>query len=140
MRVYYEKEMVLDKIYGPWKDSFNLLYTFKAEVEKAYQESVVEIDNQTVEYTVRGRTMKKECFRRVFISFKACWKGFLAGCRPYLAMDATALNERFRGQLVATCAIDAHNWLFPVAYGVLETELAELDLVSPELTICYWVS
>jgi transposase-like protein len=59
---------------------------------------------------------------RVFISFKACWEGFLAGCRPYLVVDATALNERFRGQLVAACAIDAHNWLFPVAYGVLETE------------------
>jgi hypothetical protein len=26
--------MALDKIYGPWKESFNLLFTFKAEVEK----------------------------------------------------------------------------------------------------------
>jgi zinc finger SWIM domain-containing protein 3 len=68
---------------------------------------------------------EKECFRRVFISFKACWEGFLARCKPYLVVDATSLNERFRGQLVAACTIDAHNWLFPVAYGVLETESAE---------------
>jgi hypothetical protein len=34
MRVFYGKEMTLDKIYGPWKDSFRLLYTWKAEVEK----------------------------------------------------------------------------------------------------------
>jgi hypothetical protein len=27
MRVFYDKEMALDKIYGPWKDSFRLLYT-----------------------------------------------------------------------------------------------------------------
>jgi hypothetical protein len=27
MRVFYGKEMTLDKIYGPWKDSFWLLYT-----------------------------------------------------------------------------------------------------------------
>ena len=125
MRVYYGKENALDMIYGPWKDSFNLLYSFKAEVEKACAGSVVKIDTNTVEYKVRGKTMKKECFRRVFVSFKACWKGFLDGCRPYLAVDATALNGRFRGQLVAACTIDAHNWIFPVAYGVLETESTE---------------
>jgi hypothetical protein len=48
MRVYYGKEMALDRIYGPWKDSFNLLYTFKAKVEKACQGSIVKIDNHTV--------------------------------------------------------------------------------------------
>jgi hypothetical protein len=58
---------------------------------------------------MRKKMMEKECFRRAFVSFKACWKGFLDGCRPYLVVDATALNGRFRGQLVAACAIDAHN-------------------------------
>ncbi|XP_039805077.1 uncharacterized protein LOC120669380 [Panicum virgatum] len=53
MRVFYGKEMALDKIYGPWKDSFNLLYTYKAEVEKASLGSVVEIDHQTVSYRVK---------------------------------------------------------------------------------------
>jgi zinc finger SWIM domain-containing protein 3 len=125
MRVYYDKEMDLDKIYGPWKESFNLLFTFKSVVEKACLGSVVEIDHHTVDYTTRGKTMNKECFRRVFVSFKACWSGFLASCRPYLVVDATALNGRFRGQLIAACAIDAHNWLFPVAYGVLEAESTE---------------
>jgi hypothetical protein len=61
----------------------------------------------------------------VFVCFKTCWKGFLDGCQPYLVVDATTLNGRFRGQLVAATAIDVHNWLFPVAYGVLETESIE---------------
>jgi hypothetical protein len=74
-----------------------------------------------VQYKVGGKTRKKECFRSFFVSYMACWKGFLSGCRPYLAVDATSLNGRFRGQLVVVCAIVAHNWFFPVAYGVLET-------------------
>ena len=125
MRVFYGKEQALDMIYGPWTESFKLLYTYKAKVEKACPGSVVEIDHHPVEYKMKGRIREKECFRRIFISFMACWKGFLNGCRPYLAVDATSLNGRYRGQLVAACAIDAHNWLFPVAYGVLEAETTE---------------
>jgi hypothetical protein len=125
MRVFYGKEMSLDKIHGPWKESFKLLCTFKVELEKACATSVVEIDRHTVQYKLRGKAMEKECFRRVFVCFKACWKGFLDGCRSYLAVDATALNLRFRGQLVAATVIDAYNWLFSVAYGVLDTESIE---------------
>ena len=85
--------------------------------------SVVELDKHTVRYKIRGKTFEKECFRRAFVCFKACWKGFLDGYMHYLVVDATTLNGRFRGQLVATCAVDAHNC--PVAYGVLQMESEE---------------
>ncbi|KAK1620731.1 hypothetical protein QYE76_026248, partial [Lolium multiflorum] len=121
MRMFYANEMALDKINGPWNESFQLLYTFKAEVEMASPGSVVAIDKHTVPYKLKsGKVMHKECFRRAFVCFKACWKGFLDGCRPYLAVDASALHGRFKGQLVAATAVDGHNWMFHVAYGVLE--------------------
>ena len=50
---------------------------------------------------------------------------FLAGCRPYLAIDATFLTGSFKGQLVAACAVDGHNFVFSVAYSVLEAESEE---------------
>ena len=102
-----------------------MLYSFKGEVERTSPGSIVDIDHHTVEYTFRGVTKTKECFRRVFVCFEACRRGFLAGCRPYLAIDATFLTGRFKGQLVAACAVDAHSFVFPVAYGVLETESEE---------------
>ncbi|XP_044394491.1 uncharacterized protein [Triticum aestivum] len=124
-RCYHGKEIALDKLYGKYSDSFQLLYSFKAEVERASPGSIAEIEKHTVEYKMNNKKFYKECFRRVFVCFKACQKGFLEGCRPYLAVDATALTGRFRGQLVAACALDGHNWLFPVAYGVLEGESIE---------------
>ena len=50
---------------------------------------------------------------------------FLDGRRPYLAIDATFLTWRFKGQLVAACAVDGHNFIFLVAYSVLEAESEE---------------
>ena len=98
MRMFYAKEMALDRINGPWNESFQLLYTFKAEVEMASLGSVVAIDKHIVPYKLKsGKVMQKECFRRAFVCFKACWKGFLDGCRPYLAVDATTLHGRFKG-------------------------------------------
>src|SRR4051812_36179158 len=48
MRMFNAKEMALDRINGPWNESFQLLYTFKAEVEMASPGSVVAIDKHTV--------------------------------------------------------------------------------------------
>ncbi|KAM0871570.1 hypothetical protein ACQ4PT_039311 [Festuca glaucescens] len=125
MRVFNGKQHAMDSIYGNWQESFKLLYSFKGEVEKTSPGSIVDIDHHSVEYTLRGVTMTKECFRRVFVSFEACRRGFLEGCRPYLAIDATFLTGRFKGQLAAACPVDGHNFVFPVAYGVLEAESEE---------------
>ena len=71
MRIFYAKERALDRINGPWNESFQLLYTFKAKVETASPGSVVEIYKHTIKYILKGKALE-ECFRRAFVCFKAC--------------------------------------------------------------------
>ncbi|CAH1452956.1 unnamed protein product [Lactuca virosa] len=84
------------------------------ELEQRNRGSVVEIDLQT-----EGN---KKHFLRFFISLTACSKGFLSGCRPYIGIDACHLKGKFNGVLAAATSIDGNHGMFPVAYGVLESE------------------
>ena len=118
-RVFDGKEMALDLIQGKWNDSFHLFYSFKAKVEKASPGSVVDIDYELVRGKLkvsRGKKYQmadKKCFRRCFVCLKACWKGFLEGCRPYLAVGSTSLIGKFRGQVATTTDVNVHNWMVP---------------------------
>ena len=69
MRVLNGKQKAMESIYGNWHESFKLLYSFKAEVERTSPGSIVDIDHHTVEYTLKGVTRTKECFRSVFVCF-----------------------------------------------------------------------
>ena len=61
----------------------------------------------------------------MFVGLKPLCDGFLAGCRPYLAIDSTHLTGKYRGQLATACAIDGHNWLYPVAYAIIDSKTTE---------------
>nr|XP_020188106.1 uncharacterized protein LOC109773800 [Aegilops tauschii subsp. strangulata] len=54
-RCYFGKELAVDKTFGKYSESFSLLYSSKAEVERTSPGSVVEIDKHTVEYTLQSQ-------------------------------------------------------------------------------------
>jgi hypothetical protein len=72
MRLFNGKQHAMESVYGDWHESFKLLYSFKGQVERTSLGSIIDIDHHSVEYTLRGVTMTKECFRRVFVYFEAC--------------------------------------------------------------------
>jgi hypothetical protein len=40
---------------------------------------------------------KKNRFKRIFVALKPCVDGFLAGCRPFIRVDASCLHGKYRG-------------------------------------------
>ena len=100
-RVYKGKNLAMDKIYGPWGQSFDNLYRLKAQLEESSPRSFLVIDNHTINNKIK--------FNRLFFALKPCVDGFFRGCRPYLVVDSIFLTGRFRGQLCIVCAVDGHN-------------------------------
>ncbi|KAK9069470.1 hypothetical protein SSX86_011374 [Deinandra increscens subsp. villosa] len=113
-KVFRGKEQAFNGLYGKWEDSFEKINAFKEELLSRNPGSVVDI-----EFEMEGN---KKLFLRFFISLIACSKGFLDGCRPYIALDACHLKGKFNGVLVAATSVDGNNAMFPVAFGVLESE------------------
>ncbi|MFS7904830.1 putative transposase, MuDR, plant, MULE transposase domain-containing protein [Helianthus anomalus] len=114
MKVFRGKEQAYNEIYGKWDDSFMKINDYKEELLRRNPGSVVDIDFET--------KSNKKLFLRFFVSLIACSKGFRDGCRPYIALDACHLKGKFNGVLVAATSVDGNNSIFPVAYGVLESE------------------
>lgn len=114
LRVFRGKEQAYTNIYGKWDDSFIKIDDFKEELRNRNPGSVVDIDFDT-----NGDKKRFKCF---FISLVACSRGFLVGCRPYIALDGCHLKGKFNGVLVSATCIDGNNSIFPVAYGVLESK------------------
>jgi hypothetical protein len=88
-RVFRGKEKALDMIFGKWDDNYDLLPTYRAELLKSAPGSIVELDTEN--------HLGDVCFRRFFMALKPCIDGFLQGCRPYIAIDATHLTGRSKG-------------------------------------------
>ena len=88
-RVVRGKNRALDIIYRKWADSYNLLPTYQAELLRSVPGSIINLDTEEHNGEV--------CFMRFFVALRPCVDGFLQGCRPFIAMDATHLTGRSRG-------------------------------------------
>ena len=61
-------------------------------------------------------------FERLYICLEGCKKGFMAGCRPIIGLDACHLKIKSGRQLVTAIARDPNEEYFPLAYAVVEAE------------------
>jgi len=104
----------MDKIHWKYEDSFQLLFNWAFQIKQVSPGSIVEIDLEKIEDKYR--------FRRMFVALRPCVDGFLAGCRPFIGVDASYLHGKYKGQLASATGVDGHNWLYHIAYAFFESE------------------
>jgi len=110
-------QQALNNIHGKCEESFQLLFNWAAQIELSSPGSRVQIELEKVG--------KKNRFKRVFVALKPCIDGFLAGCRPFIGVDASCLNDKYTGQLASATGVDGHNWLYHIAYGIFYSKIED---------------
>ncbi|KAJ0972417.1 hypothetical protein J5N97_020376 [Dioscorea zingiberensis] len=116
-RVWRGKEIAMSIIHGCWDNSYLKIMSFKEELVRRNHGTIVKLD--------KFQQDDGWHFRRIFISISTCSIGFLTGCRLFLGLDGCHLKGKFKGVMLTATAIDGANRLFPVAYGVAESENIE---------------
>ena len=61
----------------------------------------------------------------IFFCLKACIDGFLSSIRPVIAIDGTFLKGPHRGVLFVAVCMDGNDQIFPLAFGVGDSETNE---------------
>src|SRR4051794_34874101 len=79
--VWKAKQRVMKELSGDWANTFRILYSFKAKVDKSCPNGVVEIDTEV-------KPDGKVHFTKFFMALKPCIDGFKVGCHPYMSIDS----------------------------------------------------
>ena len=60
-------------------------------------------------------------FKCAFFSIGACRRGFKS-CQPVISVDDSFLKTKYGGQLLCVIALYANSQLYPLAFGVIDSE------------------
>ncbi|XP_026403112.1 uncharacterized protein LOC113298554 [Papaver somniferum] len=108
---YKGKEASKAEIYGDDVKSYTDLIWYVEAIKATNPASYIkfEYDKET------------KRFQRLFICFAACMEGYRF-IRPMLYCDATFLNGRFKGTMMAATGVNGNQGFFPFAYALVPGE------------------
>ena len=111
---------------GAHTTQFNELWEYFDELRRCSPGSIVLMKVNTYNdgdlATEHDLAIRLPYFERIYICLKGCKKGFLAGCRPIISVDACHLKTKTSGQLMCAVGRDPNDEYFPFAYAVVEAE------------------
>jgi hypothetical protein len=115
-QMYRARRIAKEMIQGKEKLQYNRLWDYCETVRQINQGSCVmmKVERPLLDHPT--------CFHRLYFSLAAMKRGFRAGCRPIIGIDACFLKGTYKGQLFSAVSRDGNNNMYPVALAVVEAE------------------
>ena len=120
------RDKARDYVDGAYTQQYNHLWEYCDELRRSSPASTILMKVHTFNEGDLAAESDLMCgvpyFERLYICLEGCKKGFLAGCRPFIGLDACHLKNKSGGQLITAVCRDPNEKYFPLAYAVVEAE------------------
>ncbi|KAH9681546.1 SWIM-type domain-containing protein [Citrus sinensis] len=110
-KAWRAREFAMEMVRGSSADSYHLLPSYMAMVEKKNPGSRTFIEKDSANN-----------FKYCFIAIGSSLRGFTSCIRPVIAVDGTFMRGKYKRTLFIATSLDGNNQLYPVAFGVGDSE------------------
>ncbi|CAH9080824.1 unnamed protein product [Cuscuta epithymum] len=138
-KAWYARILALEKRFGNWEAAYNDLP--KLLQGMAFSNPGTIVDLRTDQTDTQGTYE----FKYAFWSIKAAIDGF-NHCLPVISIDGTHLYGKYKGTLLVAVAMNANREIFPLAFGVVDSEngdswtwflqLVATNIIPPRRNVC----
>ncbi|XP_047340744.1 uncharacterized protein LOC124944521 [Impatiens glandulifera] len=110
-KAWRSREKALMAVRGTVEDSYSKLPSYLYMLELNNPGTITDIHTDELGH-----------FKYMFMSLGVSIRGFKSCCRPVLCIDSSFLKHTVEGKLLVAIALDANEQLYPVAFGVVDSE------------------
>nr|GEZ76694.1 transposase, mutator type [Tanacetum cinerariifolium] len=121
MKAFRAKAKAVDNVRGNFTLQYTQLRDYVMELQQSNNNITVKIGVESE----AGHMKPTRVFRRIYVCLGAAKEGFKACMRQFLGFYGTFIKGPFPGQLLTAVGVDPNNGIYPLAYGIVETESRE---------------